>query len=60
MDYNTIIYIVVIAILFLIVQRNNKNNKSKFYDRKSRNFRENLKEKRKATQENDNQQEAEK
>ena len=54
MDYQIILYVVAIAVLFLFVQRNNKSNKSKFYDRKGRNFRENFKEKRKATQEEKN------
>jgi hypothetical protein len=55
MDYTTIIYIVAIAILFLIVIRNNRNNKRKLYDRKSRNFRENFQAKRKAAQEENKQ-----
>ncbi len=53
MDDKTILYIVIIAILFLIVQRNNKNNKKKLYDRKSRNFRENYKAKKKDSLDND-------
>ena len=46
MDYNIVFYIVVIAILFLIVQRNNKKNKEKLYGRKGRNFRENFRAKK--------------
>ena len=60
MDYKTIIYIVIIAILFLIVQRYNRNNKNKLYGRKGRNFRENFMEKRKAAEDQSNQTEIEK
>lgn len=46
MDYNIIVYIVVIAILFLLVQRNNRRNKDKLYGRKGRNFRQNFRAKK--------------
>lgn len=55
MDYQIILYVIAIAVLFLIVQRNNKSNKNKLYNRKSRNFRENFKEKRKAAQKDNTQ-----
>ncbi len=59
MDYQIILYVIAIAVLFLIVQRNNKSNKNKLYGRKGRNFRENFKEKMKASQEGNNQSEVE-
>lgn len=46
MDYDVIIYIIAIAVLFLLVQRNNKSNRNKLYNRKSRDFRTNFKAKR--------------
>lgn len=40
-----ILIFIVLAILFLMVVWNMKNNRKKFYDRESRDFRRNLQEK---------------
>ncbi|MAQ40103.1 hypothetical protein [Mesonia oceanica] len=42
-----ILIVVLLAILFFAVLKNNKRNKEKRYDRKSRNFRENIYKKKK-------------
>lgn len=42
-----ILIVALLAILFFAVLKNNKRNREKRYDRKSRNFRENFYEKKK-------------
>lgn len=48
-----IITIIVLAVLFFAVVKNNTRNKEKRYDRKSRNFRKNFYDRRKQQNQND-------